>query len=139
MKAKILVCGGREFGYFPYYYSEPEYPELYSQKEKERKYFERIMAKADKKYDIRAIIQGGAEGADKLARRWALERPWVEDINCPADWNKYGKKAGILRNQTMLELNPTLVIAFPGGIGTKDMVTRSIKAGFKVIEVPSLC
>ena len=46
------------------------------------------------------------------------------------------KKAGPLRNQRMLdEGKPDLVVAFPGGGGTKDMVRRSVKAGVPIHEV----
>jgi hypothetical protein len=45
-------------------------------------------------------------------------------------------KAGPLRNYQMLEEGkPDLVVAFPGGGGTKDMVRRAVKAGVSVHEV----
>ncbi len=45
------------------------------------------------------------------------------------EWDEIGKKAVPLRNQRMLdEGNPDLVVAFPGGGGTKDMVRRAVKA-----------
>ena len=44
----------------------------------------------------------------------------------PADWKKYGKSAGPLRNQRMIdEGKPDLVVAFPGGVGTADMISRA--------------
>ncbi len=81
------------------------------------------------------IIQGGATGADFLAKVWAK---WiglsVEEF--PADWKQYGKAAGSIRNQQMLdEGKPDVVIAFPGGVGTADMVRRAKKAGLEVVEV----
>jgi hypothetical protein len=52
------------------------------------------------------------------------------------EWDELGKKAGPLRNQRMLdEGKPDLVVAFPGGGGTKDMVRRAVKAGVSVHEV----
>src|SRR5262249_16770583 len=46
------------------------------------------------------------------------------------EWDELGKKAGPLRNQRMLdEGKPDLVVAFPGGGGTKDMVRRAVQAG----------
>jgi predicted Rossmann-fold nucleotide-binding protein len=54
----------------------------------------------------------------------------------PANWPKHGKGAGFIRNQQMLnEGKPDLMIAFPGGKGTADMIEKAIKAGIKVIEV----
>ena len=52
--------------------------------------------------------------------------------NIRLDWKKYGKKAGPLRNQQMLEEGkPDLVVAFPGGNGTADMVRRAKKANIE--------
>ena len=79
------------------------------------------------------IIAGGARGADSLAVEWAKSRgiPFQE---FPANWSLHGRKAaGPKRNQQMLdENNIFLVIAFPGGSGTADMVARAQKAGIHV-------
>lgn len=82
-----------------------------------------------------AIIQGGASGVDELARSWAkLLRVPCETF--AADWRTHGRKAGPLRNQRMLEEGkPDVVVAFPGGRGTADMVRRAKVAGVPVIEV----
>lgn len=81
------------------------------------------------------IIEGGAKGADFLARVWAK---WhgMSFEEYPADWKAHGKAAGGLRNQQMLdEGKPDIVIAFPGGTGTADMTARARKANVRVIEV----
>ena len=46
------------------------------------------------------IISGGARGADALAKRYALEKNY-EYHEFPADWQKYGKSAGYIRNTDM--------------------------------------
>lgn len=46
------------------------------------------------------IVEGGAKGADALAKRYANERGY-ELKEFPADWNKYGKSAGYRRNEQM--------------------------------------
>ncbi len=52
-----------------------------------------------------------------------------------AEWMKYGKAAGPIRNARMLaEGKPDLVVAFPGGRGTADMLRRVREAGIEVIE-----
>lgn len=85
--------------------------------------------------DTLRIIQGGASGADALARRWCVNRE-VEYINVPADWKTHGRAAGPIRNQRMLdEYQPTLCIAFPGGRGTADMVKRCLAANVPVRRV----
>ena len=72
------------------------------------------------------VICGGARGADTLAKEAALELGLkVQEFT--ADWEKYGKAAGCIRNQQMLrEGRPTLVIAFHDNIkaskGTAHML-----------------
>ena len=81
------------------------------------------------------IVNGGARGADLMARNWA-ERHASEVRSVAADWGLHGRKAGPLRNQTMLDkYKPDLVVAFPGGKGTADMMHRSREAGVDVAEI----
>lgn len=84
---------------------------------------------------ITLLVVGDATGADTHARNWAGKRnvPWVR---FSADWVKHGRSAGPRRNQRMLdEEKPSLVVAFPGGSGTADMVHRATKAGVRVLTV----
>lgn len=79
------------------------------------------------------LILGGAPGADTLAEEWA-DVFGVRKRIFPANWKEHGRAAGPLRNQRMLdEGKPDLVIAFPGGRGTADMVRRAEKAGVPVL------
>lgn len=110
---RVLVCGGRDF--------------------KNDDFMKKVLD--EYRYTATCIIHGAARGADKLAHNWAgWNKIQVEAYY--ANWNKHGKAAGPIRNQQMLdEGKPDLVIAFPGGNGTRDMVTRAKKAGIRVIEV----
>lgn len=72
-------------------------------------------------YDISILVHGGATGADSLADAWCVERG-IPTARVNANWDFYGKKAGFIRNKSMLILRPNLCIAFPGGNGTKNMV-----------------
>ena len=79
------------------------------------------------------VIEGEAKGADTLARL-AAESLGIEVLRFPADWEKYGRAAGPIRNSQMLkEGNPDVVVGFHGNIveskGTRDMLTRAKKAG----------
>ena len=85
----------------------------------------------------RRIIQGGARGTDTFAIKWAA-RHALEICTVEADWLTRGKAAGPMRNAKMLGHNPHLVVAFPGGLGTADMVRRSRKAGVDVAEIDAL-
>jgi hypothetical protein len=87
------------------------------------------------------IIEGEARGADRIAHDIALEMGFIKGktlLSFPADWQKYHKAAGPIRNQQMLdEGKPNRVIAFHSNIteskGTKDMVERARKAGIEVM------
>lgn len=78
------------------------------------------------------VIQGGAGGADGLARQWCRERG-VEFVSYPAAWRRLGNRAGPIRNKEMLdECHPDMVIAFPGGRGTANMIMQAEKVGVRV-------
>lgn len=102
---KIIIAGGRDF---------MDYNLL---KEKTNK----ILQEKKVTHKI-VIISGCARGADTLGLRYASENAFdVEEY--PADWDKYGKKAGYVRNVEMAE-NADALIAFWDGKskGTKHMI-----------------
>jgi hypothetical protein len=99
------------------------------------------------------LIHGAAKGADLLAAEWAAARG-VPPIPFPAAWTDletqpvvtrhrrdgtaYNVLAGSIRNTKMLrEGRPTVVIAFPGGTGTADMVRKAHMAKVPVLEIPA--
>jgi hypothetical protein len=109
-----LVCGGRDFNDTEFAY--------------------RFLDRIHRQHMIDVVIEGDARGADRIAGYWARKNR-IENRKFPADWAGFGKKAGPLRNQQMLdEGKPDLVIAFPGGVGTRDMVQRAQKSGIEIIE-----
>ncbi len=81
------------------------------------------------------IIEGEARGADTISRL-ASEYLQLEVLKFPADWNKYGKSAGPIRNRQMLDQKPDLVLAFHNDIenskGTKDCVKEARRRGIKI-------
>lgn len=83
---------------------------------------------------IDLLIHGNAKGADQLADEWAVGKCDTSTF-LPA-WEEHGKAAGPMRNQRMInEGKPALVVAFPGGRGTADMVARAETAGVKVMRI----
>lgn len=84
--------------------------------------------------DVVTIVHGDAPGADSLARMVGTGLGFEVEHH-PADWKRHGKAAGPIRNQQMLDAGADLVIAFPGGRGTADMVKRAKGAGVPVLEV----
>ena len=88
----------------------------------------------DSPFDITVLIQGGARGVDKLAAEWAKNN----DIPCEeisANWKKYGKKAGFMRNLEMAEHADALIAIWDGkSKGTKNMMNIAEKK-----NIPYLC
>ena len=83
------------------------------------------------------MIHGAASGADTLADEWAKTQG-VAIVSCPADWKRHGRAAGPIRNREMLEQQkPDLVVAFPGGKGTANMISLAKRAGVQVIDISS--
>lgn len=125
--AKVLICGGRNFD------------------------DKALMAETCYQfiYPGDTLIHGDAPGADRLAAKCAGNQyqmaqfmagdkaKWTITIEpYPAEWLKYGHRAGPIRNQQMIdEGKPDLVVAMAGGRGTNDMVQRAEKAGIKVVKV----
>jgi hypothetical protein len=88
------------------------------------------------KQPISLVIEGGADGVDHFAFLWAAERK-VGSLTVDADWNKYGKAAGPIRNRAMLDERPDVVIAFihNSGPGTANMIRQAENSGVLVIKV----
>lgn len=122
---KAIVCGGRN--------------------ERDASKVFRALDSLHEKYSFDTIIEGGQRtidtklkkivgGVDYFAMVWALAMG-IDHIERRADWKKHRKSAGPIRNQKMLREEPDVVIAFPGGAGTANMVRIAKDAGIKVIEV----
>lgn len=113
---KILVCGGRDYNdRTSFYYYMDDIAKLYGRPI--------------------TIIEGGARGADRMAQEFAKADGYDLETY-PADWKKHGKAAGPIRNKQMLdEGKPDLVVAFPGGKGTQNMVEQAKKANIPVESI----
>jgi hypothetical protein len=109
----VLVTGGHSFS--------------------DRDKFNDVMDSIHRAQPLEAVIHGAASGADTLANLWAFSRG-VQPVACPALWDYHGKRAGGKRNRAMLLLRPDLVIAFPGGRGTNDMVNTAREQLFRVFD-----
>ena len=114
---KVLVCGGRDYN---------DYGHL------KRVMSNFVASRGIDKEEIH-IIHGGALGADSMAEFWANENG-IKTLVFQADWTQHGKAAGPIRNRQMLNVGPDIVIAFPGGPGTENMIELAKEAGIKVIQ-----
>tara|TARA_R110000737_G_scaffold251008_1_gene260589 strand:+ start:1229 stop:1579 length:351 start_codon:yes stop_codon:yes gene_type:complete len=109
---KILIAGGRNF----------------TDKQFLFEYMDKYLS------DVTCVISGTAKGADKLGEAWAKDRGIIVE-RFPAKWGKYGRSAGPIRNQQMLdEGKPDLVVVFKGGTGSKHMATIARKSGVKTMR-----
>ena len=81
------------------------------------------------------IVHRAAPGADRIAGEVARSLGWPVKEH-PADWKRYGKRAGPLRNIEMLDTSPSLVIAFTliagGSTGTRHTLTGAHRRGIPV-------
>lgn len=88
------------------------------------------------------LIEGGARGADSIAEA-AGQLLGMKVLRYPAKWAKYGKAAGPIRNQQMLdEGKPDVVVCFHDDLeasrGTKHMASIAKKAGVPTYLVSKL-
>ena len=94
----------------------------------------RNVQKAMEFYDLNplTIISGTANGVDKLGEIWA-RRNNVPVERYPANWDKYGKSAGYIRNQEMAKAADSLLAIWDGeSRGTKHMIDIANKQGLDV-------
>lgn len=114
---RILVCGGRNF-------------------DNSKLFFDTMMEHVGQCMPEHiTIIEGGARGADRMAQSFAKHNGCQLETY-KANWDKYGKGAGYIRNKQMaVEGKPDLVIAFPGGKGTSSMIDIAIQQGIEVVLV----
>ena len=114
---RVLVCGGRDYA--------------------NRTRICEVLDAMHGSAPMSLLIHGAANGADRMAGAWGRARG-IDVQAFPADWAAHGASAGPKRNELMLaEGKPDLVVAFPGGRGTSDMVRRAKAAGVVVLEVKS--
>ena len=74
-----------------------------------------------KEYNI-IIISGGARGADTLGEKYAQDEGFSLEV-FSANWNKFGKSAGFIRNEQMAEIADALIAFWDGkSHGTKHMI-----------------
>jgi len=82
------------------------------------------------------LVVGDARGLDFICRNWADATLKPEQWSCfYANWDLYGKKAGILRNEEMAKSGLDLLISFPGGKGTKHMTEYCRELNIKILEI----
>lgn len=107
---KLIIAGGREF---------TDYNRL-------------VETMSRLNLPVSTVISGKARGADTLGERWAKENGIKLEIY-PAQWDKYGKRAGYIRNEQMAEVADAVVAFWDGkSRGTQHMINYAKTKGLKV-------
>jgi len=112
---RVLVCGGRAY---------EDADNVFG-----------VLDELHWRHPITSIIQGGAAGADAIARQWAKDR-CITFQTITGGRTPTGKSSWSKGNQRMLdEGKPELDVAFPGVRRTTNMVRRAKSAGVTVLEI----
>lgn len=109
---KTIIAGGRDYAF-----KDADYA---------------FVDEIHKETPITEVVSGGALGADLSGETWA-KRNGVPVKKFPADWERYGKGAGYIRNQHMADYADRLII-FPGGKGTADMMRKAKSKGLPIFS-----
>ena len=83
--------------------------------------------------EITEVVSGGTRGVDSLGECWARRNNRAVKV-FPAEWNKYGKAAGAIRNAEMGMYADALIAVWDGqSRGTKDMIERAKLQELRVV------
>ncbi len=115
---KLLVCGDRNY--------------------EDSKLLFSILNELHSEHKVIEVIHGAAKGADILGHVWAEEHG-IKSTPVYADWKQFGRAAGPIRNNRMLEMQPDLVVAFHKNIndskGTKNCLEQAEELGIKTLLI----
>ena len=117
---KIIIAGSRDFLNYQLLKTECD------------KFIQKCRSEMNGSLHHIGIISGNARGADKLGERYAKEHNYKCYI-MPADWNKYGMRAGYLRNADMANQGHALIAFWDGkSKGTNNMIQEAKKANLNI-------
>lgn len=109
---KVIIAGGRDFNNY----------------QKLKDFCSKILKD---KTDIE-IVSGKAKGADSLGEKFAKKNNYPI-AEFPADWNKFGKKAGFIRNKDMAEYADALIAFWnKESSGTKHIINIAKQNNLKI-------
>lgn len=82
--------------------------------------------------EITEVVSGKARGVDTFGEQWAIENN-ISIKEFPADWKKFGRSAGIKRNEQMGDYADALIAVWDGeSRGAKHMIDYSKNKGLRV-------
>jgi len=90
---------------------------------------------APERHRITQVLTGGARGADQLGFRWALKHH-IRSRCFAADWERFGKAAGVRRNHQMAQAGDLLIAFWDGrSAGTRHMISCMQQLGKPVVVI----
>ena len=90
---------------------------------------------APERHRITQVPTGGARGADQLGFRWALKHH-IRSRCFAADWERFGKAAGVRRNHQMAQAGDLLIAFWDGrSAGTRHMISCMQQLGKPVVVI----
>lgn len=93
---KVIIAGGRDFNDYELLKEKCDY----------------YLGFIDPGSEI-VIVSGGARGADYLGERYAKEKGYKIELH-KANWDKYGKRAGFIRNSEMVAIASAAICFWDG-------------------------
>ena len=111
---KVIIAGGRDFHDYELLENKCDY----------------YLSNLDT--DNIVIVSGMALGADTLGEKYAKRRGYKIDYH-PANWNKYGKSAGFIRNKEMVDIASAAICFWDGkSKGTKHTIDLCKEKGIPI-------
>ena len=83
------------------------------------------------RYEVTTVVSGVAPGIDRAGERWAESRG-IQADRYPADWDRYGRAAGPIRNKQMVDVADAVIAVMWMGIesrGTASTIGFTRQAG----------
>lgn len=120
MEYRMIVAGGRD----------------YSNQNIVDSFIDRVRIVCESRGLNLVIVCGMAKGADTLGRNYALSHN-LDIMEFPANWDKYGKSAGFIRNKEMGNIADSAIVFWDReSRGSKMMIDfmKSINKPVKVIS-----
>lgn len=124
MSYRILITGSRDWTNYQAVYDAVAYVSDYA-----------IQKEGVSPEDV-ILVSGTAKGADRMSEE-AAEALGITIERHPADWDRYGKRAGFVRNAEMVNAGADVCLAFirngsKGATMTRDL---ALKAGIKTATI----
>lgn len=115
---KLIIAGGRDFN---------DYELLVKEVENFM-----VLNKVTHFEDLE-IVSGMARGADSLGVKYSESHQPIKLTKFPANWDKYGKSAGYIRNKEMANYADALIAFWDGkSRGTQHMINLASQKGLKI-------